>query len=279
MPIRYPRPAIAAGLLLVLGGCALPSSPDPRLDTLLTTSRFDNRIAELENALSAQCVTDSARRDETAQRLGDLQDEVHEATSRLQALRGDIKRLDREPAVEVPDCPASQDPALENKEVVGRSEWVGFPTIGTYLKARLDTGANTGSLSARDITEFERDGEDWVRFKLALDDDAAVVDRVRDQWIEAEVTRRVRIIQASGEESRPVISLLMRLGPIKQNVEFTLNDRTHLTYPALLGRRFMRDIVVVDVARHYLYERPEYPGGEPAAAAAEDEAADNDDEE
>ncbi|WP_129140312.1 ATP-dependent zinc protease [Modicisalibacter coralii] len=279
MPIRHSRPAIAAGLLLLLGGCALPASQDPRLDTLLTTSRFDDRIAELENTLAAQCAVDAARRDDTGQRLAVLQGDVRAATLQLKALRGDLQQRDSEPAIKVPDCPTSVDPSLENMEVVGRSEWVGFPTLGTYLKARLDTGANTGSLSARDITEFERDGEDWVRFKLALEDDAVVVDSVRDRWIEAEITRRVRIIQASGEESRPVISLLMRLGPIKQNVEFTLNDRTHLTYPVLLGRRFMRDIVVVDVARHYLYDRPEYPGGAPASAAARDEATDNDDDE
>uniref|UniRef100_UPI00100A26DD putative ATP-dependent zinc protease n=1 Tax=Modicisalibacter coralii TaxID=2304602 RepID=UPI00100A26DD len=192
MPIRHSRPAIAAGLLLLLGGCALPASQDPRLDTLLTTSRFDDRIAELENTLAAQCAVDAARTSpcRTARRCPVSSRRA--ATLQLKALRGDLQQRDSEPAIKVPDCPTSVDPSLENMEVVGRSEWVGFPTLGTYLKARLDTGANTGSLSARDITEFERDGEDWVRFKLALDD-AVVVDSVRDRWIEAEITRRVRI--------------------------------------------------------------------------------------
>ncbi|MFP3387064.1 RimK/LysX family protein, partial [Tritonibacter sp. SIMBA_163] len=77
---------------------------------------------------------------------------------------------------------------------------------------------------------------------------------VRDEWIEAPIERRVKIVQASGEESRPVISLLMTLGPIRENVEFTLNDRTHLDYPVLLGRRFMLDIATIDVAETYLHE-------------------------
>lgn len=156
---------------------------------------------------------------------------------------------------------------------------MGLPSIGTYLQARIDSGANTSSLSARDITPFERDGEDWVRFKLALNDDDVVVDHVRDEWIEAPVERRVRIVQASGDDSRPVISLLLTLGPLRENVEFTLNDRSHLEYPILLGRRFLLDIALIDVAETYRFERPEFPGGESADQAAEDEAADSDDSE
>ena len=167
----------------------------------------------------------------------------------------------------------------DNKTLLGRSEWVGLPSIGTYLKARVDSGANTSSLSASEITRFERDGEDWVRFKLALNEDDVVVEQIRDEWIEAPIERRVKIIQASGEESRPVISLLMTLGPIRENVEFTLNDRSHLDYPVLLGRRFMMDIATIDVAETYLHDRPEFPGGAPSEEAADDEAADQDDTE
>lgn len=118
-----------------------------------------------------------------------------------------------------------------------------------------------------------------MRFKLALNDDDVAVESQRDEWVEAPIVRRVRIVQASGEESRPVISLLMTLGPIRENVEFTLNDRSHLDYPVLLGRRFLMDIAAIDVADTYLHDRPEFPGGEPADQAAEDEAADQDDTE
>jgi len=55
----------------------------------------------------------------------------------------------------------------------------------------VDSGANTSSLSAREITRFERDGENWVRFKLALTEEDVVVDSQRDEWIEAPVERRV----------------------------------------------------------------------------------------
>ena len=50
----------------------------------------------------------------------------------------------------------------------GRYEYISLPEIGgEVLKAKMDTGALTASLSAKDIETFTRDGEDWVRFRLA----------------------------------------------------------------------------------------------------------------
>ena len=42
------------------------------------------------------------------------------------------------------------------------------------------------------------------------------------------------------------------VGDLKEQTEFTLADRTHLTYPLLLGRSFFKDIAVVDVSRTYI---------------------------
>jgi len=267
MSIPTARWALVFSLALLTGGCAWQNSDTvERLDALVTTSRFEARLGRLETSLAARCeALDGAQADQR-QALTGLRRAVQGVGRRVSRLNDDVTRLTRDTVVEVPECPAPRSPELADKEVLGRSEWIGLPTIGTFLKARIDTGANTGSLSAREITEFERDGEDWVRFKLALDDEAVVADAARDTWIEARITRRVRIIQAAGEESRPVISLPLALGPIEQNVDFTLNDRSHLTYPVLLGRRFLMDIAVVDVAREYLHERPEYPSEPPADA-------------
>jgi len=51
----------------------------------------------------------------------------------------------------------------------GRYEQIKIEDLGKTLKAKMDTGAMTASLSARDIERFERDGEDWVRFRLAVE--------------------------------------------------------------------------------------------------------------
>ncbi|MGO4389700.1 RimK/LysX family protein, partial [Microvirga sp. 2YAF29] len=50
----------------------------------------------------------------------------------------------------------------------GRYEYIALPEIGgEVLKAKMDTGALTASLSAKDIETFTRDGDEWVRFRLA----------------------------------------------------------------------------------------------------------------
>jgi hypothetical protein len=270
-----------------LSGCALTPPSDTendRLAALATSTELDAKLDTLADRLARQCdnTEQTQRLEEQQQRLVELNSELDSSMARfsetLRGLQADVQSFAGESSPPEPQCPVGDVEALQNKTLLGRNEWVGFPNIGTYLKARIDSGANTASLSARDITEFEREGEDWIRFKLALDENDVVIDGVRDEWIEAPIERRVRVIQASGEESRPVVSLLMQLGPIKQNVDFTLNDRSHLDYPVLLGRRFMMDIALIDVARRYIYDRPEYPGGEPAAQAEADEAEDARDE-
>lgn len=40
-------------------------------------------------------------------------------------------------------------------------------SLAKPLKAKMDTGAYTASLSAKDIELFTRDGNEWVRFRLA----------------------------------------------------------------------------------------------------------------
>lgn len=272
-------PTGALSLALLLAGCALPiepSEPEP----VLGPDAFHFRIDRLEADLAARCDLTRQSVESQTRRQESLSADVREVGSLLRHLRADIERLERadsDPMVITREC-AADELGLANKAVVGRSEWIGLPDVGTYLKARVDSGAQTSSLSASEITRFERDGENWVRFKLGLAEDDAVVEGVRDEWIEAPIERRVRILQAAGQESRPVVSLMMTLGPIREPVEFTLNDRSHLNYPVLLGRRFLMDIAVIDVAEAYLHDRPEFPGGRPAEEAELDEEDDRDDD-
>lgn len=63
-------------------------------------------------------------------------------------------------------------PALSqaaDKTVYGLNEYARLVDIDLEVAAKLDTGAKTASLSARDIKRFKRNGESWVRFYLAID--------------------------------------------------------------------------------------------------------------
>jgi hypothetical protein len=268
---------------LLISGCALNTGPQVEPEPTLSPDLFETRIGQLEERMALRCEQTEAHFTQHERRQAELLAELRDAGVTLRHLRGDIERLEQlsgdEPVVVPAECSNELSEALSSKEMVGRAEWIGLPEVGTYLRARVDSGANTSSLSATDVTRFERDGEDWVRFKLGLTDNDIVVEHVRDEWIERPVERRVRILQAAGSESRPVVSLMMTLGPIRETVEFTLSDRTHLNYPVLLGRRFLMDIALIDVAENYLHPRPEFPGGRPASEAAEDQINDRDEEE
>lgn len=118
------------------------------------------------------------------------------------------------------------------------------------FKARVDTGATTSSISATDIIPFERDGKDWVKFKVEHDG-------IKSQEVSLPVERWVKIKQSSAEgtQRRAVIVANIQIGDLKDKTEFTLADRTHLTYPLLLGRSFFRDVAVVDVSKKYVQDK------------------------
>ena len=134
-----------------------------------------------------------------------------------------------------------------DKLVIGSEELVLLSDLTNEYKARIDTGATTSSLNATDIVEFERDGKKWVRFNFSQ----AINNET--QIIEAKIARTILIRQANNSEStrRPIIELPVQLGDIKMLTEFTLADRSRMTFPVLLGRTFLKDIVMVDVARTY----------------------------
>ncbi len=134
-----------------------------------------------------------------------------------------------------------------DKIVIGSEEYVWLEDLQTYFKARIDTGATTSSLNATDLIEFERDGKKWVKFNLST------MDSDQPQAIEAKVVRTILIRQSNSTESvrRPIIELPVKLGSIKMLAEFTLADRSHMAFPVLLGRTFLKDMVMVDVAKTY----------------------------
>lgn len=141
---------------------------------------------------------------------------------------------------------------LDGKTIMGANEWIYLSPPGHHYQARIDSGAATSSLSATDIEYFERNGKRWVRFLLQHDDEADAIP------IEARVRRHVLIRQASNPEPerRPVITLTVNMGQdLRYDTEFTLTDRSQMTYPILMGREFLRDISLVDVSRQFIHPK------------------------
>ncbi|MDX1456018.1 MAG: RimK/LysX family protein [Marinobacter sp.] len=142
---------------------------------------------------------------------------------------------------------------LAGKLVVGERERFYLEGPGFVYVARIDSGAETSSLDARNIRRFERDGQNWVRFDIPEPNSNG-----QYRTLEREIVRNVRIIQSNIEEyeRRPVVELQFAIGNHRQKAEFTLTDREHLSHNVLIGRNVLRDVMLIDVGKEFATELP-----------------------
>ncbi|WP_165856715.1 ATP-dependent zinc protease [Marinobacter sp. JSM 1782161] len=184
--------------------------------------------------------------------------------------------------VKPPSCPKTPQPVcsapstgmtadsqrLNGMLIVGELESIHFLEPGFTYEARVDSGAETSSMDARNVAYFERNGEDWVRFDVP-------VPGTEDQFktLERPLSRNARIIQASADESerRAVVELQFAIGDHVQKAEFTLSNRANLSHTVLIGRNILRDVMLVDVGKEHATTLPEkFTRNHPAEAGKAD---------
>ena len=127
--------------------------------------------------------------------------------------------------------------SAEGKITIGTVEEVILLPWGVKLPARVDTGAAKSSLDAREL-KIE---DDRVEFKLPEKFGGLQLRLPIIEW------RHVR--SPDGRQRRPVVELEFCLGPKRIRNKVNLNDRSFVKYPLILGRNFLKDHFVVDVAR------------------------------
>ncbi|SFT50025.1 ATP-dependent zinc protease family protein [Halomonas saccharevitans] len=133
--------------------------------------------------------------------------------------------------------------------------WVEKATLepwGVEVKAKLDSGALTSSLDARNIETFEKEGDDWVRFRLKLEDEAS--GETFTERMELPLYRDLRVRGAGGVDERPVVLMNVCLGDTVYEEQFSLRDREEMNYPLLLGRRSIGHLGLLDVRETFLTE-------------------------
>lgn len=138
----------------------------------------------------------------------------------------------------------------DNKVIVGALEKVWVSPPGVAVVARMDTGAESSSVHAANLVEFERDGESWVSFDWDVDGKKIKLERA--------VKRYVRVYQQADTEGsrRPIVELRIRIGNLEDTFEFSLADRSHLENKFILGRNLLADVAVVDVGKQFV--QPDY---------------------
>ena len=110
------------------------------------------------------------------------------------------------------------------------------------LDARVDTGAETSSISAINIQKFERDGKDWIKFDIAHPSLKKV------ETLEEPLSRTIKVKRHGGEShKRYVVKLKIMIREQAILEEFSLTDRKGYEYPALIGRNILSHGFIVDV--------------------------------
>ena len=246
--IRLSAFLAAALLLLALGGCSA--------DRYFMVPK--NNLEDIRGSVNTQRSTLVTMEENAKVRQQELLTEESRNTQAiLEAIATQVEKPSCPPPEATRQCSQPEDQGLANrlqgKMIVGQLERFYLAGPGLVYKARIDSGAETSSIYGRNIEQFERDGTNWVRFEVP-------VPGSDDDWVamEKEVSRMVRIIQSSSEESerRAVVRLQFAIGDHQQVAEFTLADRGNLTYDVLVGRNVIRDVMLIDVGQEYATELP-----------------------
>ncbi len=120
--------------------------------------------------------------------------------------------------------------------VIGWMEGIDLPKLGLKsIKAKIDTGARTSALHAVNIEPFERDGENWVRFRTRLQAGGAL------KSVEARI-HETRAIKNTGgvPEDRIVIRTKLHLSDQSWTIAVSLADRTNMRFPMIVGRTALK---------------------------------------
>lgn len=122
-------------------------------------------------------------------------------------------------------------------EIIGSIEEVVLLPWNIKLLARIDTGAATSSLDARNLTV----SHNMAVFKLP--------NHGEEVELKLPIVGQRRIRHADSAELRPLVQLELCIGSHRVSTKVNLNDRSKMEYPFLIGRRLLARRFLVDVSR------------------------------
>lgn len=204
-----------------------------------------------EDKLSEREALISARESELVTLFAELVEQRKELeksqSDTLIRIKGNANNTDTYPCAAGEAAGKEQSAPPDSKTILGEIEYVHLDPPGLEFTARIDTGAQTSSLNALDIVEFERDGKPFVKFNIIHPGTGEKI----------ELTRRlrhyVRIKERGDRESqrRPVVRMRVALADINEQINFTLIDRGRHIHQVLIGRNLLRDLAIVDVSKKF----------------------------
>ncbi len=138
------------------------------------------------------------------------------------------------------------EPTKKKKCVIGATATLLEKQSELLFRARVDSGAKSCSLH---VEKMEIEGEakkmadnigKVIRFQVKNGDE-------KMQWLESKIAGYVIIKTSAHKERRYKVPLTFRWKNLEKEVLVTLNNRSHMEYPLLLGRNFLRGDFLIDV--------------------------------
>ena len=132
--------------------------------------------------------------------------------------------------------------------VVGWRELVHLPDLGLHaVPAKIDSGARTSSLHGTVLEQFERDGEEYVRFAVDF-----AQQHVRQVCEAVHVDKRIITSSNGDRQTRFIVKTPLQIGDLTFRAEISLADRSDMKFPMLIGRSSLRRRFVVDSGYSWL---------------------------
>lgn len=135
------------------------------------------------------------------------------------------------------------------KKVIGRVERVHLIDFGiTDIDAKVDTGAYTSSIHCKKVKETTIDGVPHLKFVL--------LDKKHNHFSgNAFVFKKYKVREVKSSNGivsqRYSVKTKVKMADKTYKIEFTLNNRSSMRYPILLGRKFLNKKFLVDPSVSY----------------------------
>lgn len=136
--------------------------------------------------------------------------------------------------------------AKATKLTYGYLEPVTLTMHQVALTAKLDTGAETASISAKNIQLYKMDGREYASFTVSHPELEQSV------HYNLPIARHTKIKKRAGEgidedeyHSRPLVKMQIQIGGKAHNIMVNLIDRSHFSTPMLLGRDALKKLNAV----------------------------------
>lgn len=139
---------------------------------------------------------------------------------------------------------------MKEKLIIGRIETVDLPELGMYgIQVKTDTGAETSVLHCEDFEIIEREGKQYIdcHIRTHFEDEAQVLK------FSFPLHRQKVIKNSFGQtETRYIFLTKIRMFDQLYDIKLSLRDRSSMSYPMLLGRKFISGKFLVDVSKKNL---------------------------